>query len=266
MTIRLKKTADLIKKESNMVEVLQTTDYEIFKKHGQNRQIHQGNLCALMSSVLADNMLELRPILVDKDMRILDGQHRLEAAKRLRVPVWYQVKQESSSEDIVLLNKNQKRWTLEDYFNYFCESGNAAYLDLRDFLEKTGIPFKFLTYLIPTGGRFSNSVKSGTKEVLSEKVKATAVFRWRLVCEIKEFISSVCIQKDSVINGVAFVRAIIMLSSKDNFREEKLKKGILAKPEVLRVCGSYFGYYSILRELHNYRNQEPISTEAPEGD
>ena len=97
---------------------IETSDYSIFKKHESNRVINELALRKLINSIKSKNMLELRPILVDSQMRVIDGQHRLEAAKALRVPIFYLMKKESESLDIILLN-TQKRWSIEDYLNFF---------------------------------------------------------------------------------------------------------------------------------------------------
>ncbi len=119
-----------------MAKIQSTKDYDMFKKHENNRDIDSGNLRRIMASIQTQNMLEFRPILVDSKMRIIDGQHRLEAAKKLDVEVFYQINEESSHEDIALLNSAQKRWYTQDYMNYYASLGKSAYAKLLDYSKK----------------------------------------------------------------------------------------------------------------------------------
>lgn len=69
----------------------ETKDYNIFKKHPNNREIFHANLEKIKRSIQIKNLLEYRPIIVDKKMQVIDGQHRLEAARQLGVPIYYQM-------------------------------------------------------------------------------------------------------------------------------------------------------------------------------
>lgn len=89
--------------------VQSTNDYTMFQKCKSNRELDPGNIKRIKSSILAKNLLHLRPILVSKNFEIIDGQHRLEAARLLKVPIFYQIHEESDFEDVILLNANQKR-------------------------------------------------------------------------------------------------------------------------------------------------------------
>src|SRR5580693_9488423 len=105
-----------------------TKNYELFLKHDSNRELVENNVTKIMKSIETRNLLEFRPILVNEKMQIIDGQHRLEAAKRLGIEVYYQIMKKPPAETMLLLNTNQKRWTTNDYLNYFCEEWNGQYM------------------------------------------------------------------------------------------------------------------------------------------
>ena len=88
--------------------IKETSDYDIFKKHVHNRPLVEGNILKILKSIQFKNLLKYRPILIDKDYRVIDGQHRLEAAKRLCISVFYEMKTDVEHVDIKLLNDNQK--------------------------------------------------------------------------------------------------------------------------------------------------------------
>ena len=69
-------------------------------------------------------------------MHIIDGQHRLEAAKKLGFPIFYEVQQDLKHEDMFILNKNQKNWGAKDYINYYCEQNYPEYVKLASFARE----------------------------------------------------------------------------------------------------------------------------------
>lgn len=122
--------------------ILKTTDYQIFKKHDANRDIDHLNLKRLVDSIMTCNMLELRPMIVDTDMKVIDGQHRLEAAKKLGLTIYYQIKQDSEPREMYLLNDNQKHWGLEDYLNYHVNCNVKNYLNLKKYMNDNKLPLR----------------------------------------------------------------------------------------------------------------------------
>lgn len=68
---------------------METRDYSIFKKLPGNREVSIES--GLIDSMQSNGYLKQYPILVDSEMRIIDGQHRLIAAKELNLPVSYEL-------------------------------------------------------------------------------------------------------------------------------------------------------------------------------
>src|SRR5215469_9874714 len=112
-----------------------TTDYEIFKKHPANRALNEKNLVEIMESLKKKNLLKFKPIIVDSNMYVLEGQHRLEAAKRLNLEVYYVQCNDTDPNDVVLFNC-MKKWETTDYLNYYASTGNENYIKLQDLLDK----------------------------------------------------------------------------------------------------------------------------------
>ena len=66
---------------SNLKNVYKTTDYGQFKNIEGNRGINLKHVNTLVTSI-TEKDLQI-PIIVDQNMRVVDGQHRLEAYKKL---------------------------------------------------------------------------------------------------------------------------------------------------------------------------------------
>lgn len=122
--------------------IYETKEYDQFRKMDANRQVRERHVKALMQSIKSyGNLLDLYPIVViqkNGHLEIHDGQHRLEACRRLGEPVFYIVDKENrlSIQTVRATNARQEKWSSGDYLDSFCEQGLQPYLELRAFLKK----------------------------------------------------------------------------------------------------------------------------------
>ena len=115
-----------------------------------------------MFSIKTQNMLEFRPLLCDSKMYVLDGQHRLEAAKQLGLEVFYQINDEGTHEDIVLLNTAQRRWNAIDYVDYHISRGNQDLKKLKEYAENRHITVSNAISLLKGGNELlRDSIRNG---------------------------------------------------------------------------------------------------------
>lgn len=140
-----------------------TTKYNIFKFR-YNRDLDNSNLRKIKHSITLNNMLEFRPILVDSEMYVIDGQHRLEAAKQLNIPIFYEINCDATDMDILLLNENQKKWGYIDYVKYYMEHGNPHYIRLMECIKNCNmsVPRAIAILGFSRGGAMEKKIKSGT--------------------------------------------------------------------------------------------------------
>lgn len=111
-------------------------DLSKFKISEFNRDLSEHHLRRLKASIQEKNLLIDHPILVTPDMVVIDGQHRLEVAKELGLPVWYKVAELTEWGDLANVNANTKNWTISDHLEYWCRQGKPHYLRLREFLRR----------------------------------------------------------------------------------------------------------------------------------
>jgi hypothetical protein len=120
-----------------------TTDYTIFKRTA-NRKIYQSHVEKLMSSYKDDSLsMRSSPIVVSRGHHVIDGQHRLQAAKNLKMPVYYIIDDTITTMDqvlqqIVLRNVQQKKWAIIDYVQFYAAQGMEEYIFLDDIIETYG--------------------------------------------------------------------------------------------------------------------------------
>lgn len=108
--------------------VLQSKNYSQFNLNQLNRNIDESHVLRLQKALRKDPSLTFEPILVDKNMNIVDGQHRFLALSALNKPITYMIDNNISINDASELNSNQKNWSLFDYVQFFVNKGNQNYL------------------------------------------------------------------------------------------------------------------------------------------
>ncbi len=122
--------------------IKKTKDYDLFRFREDNREaINQAHVKRLAESIKARNLLDLRPISVNSEYEVIDGQHRLLAAKSLGVEIYYQMQEGLKAEDIIIMNVS-KSWAQADYLNYYCKNGYQEYIKLKDFTKHHNISLK----------------------------------------------------------------------------------------------------------------------------
>jgi hypothetical protein len=121
---------------------METKNYSIFKYFTDNRgncgkALDNGLVIRLMHSIQKVGYIKSRPILVDQNNFIIDGQHRLEACKRLGISAIYEEQTTEDHKSIMLaLNRTQLIWRLEDFINSFANQGMSEYIYLRNIEDK----------------------------------------------------------------------------------------------------------------------------------
>lgn len=116
-------------------EVFSTTNYDMFKGVVGNRPIYQPHVDRVRRSVLKKNMLARNPIKVNEDFQIIDGQHRLEVAKQLQIPIYYMIEPDGGLAEIQLL-QTTRTWLTVDYLESFIAMKKTDYIKLKDFANE----------------------------------------------------------------------------------------------------------------------------------
>jgi hypothetical protein len=241
------------------MQVKKTSDYTIFKKLPGNREIEPGNLKKITASLKMNNMLELNPILVDSEMRVMNGQHRLEAAKNLGIEVYYKVDENIKSSDLLLL-QTQKSWTLEDFVRYHAAQGINAYVDIVKLSEKYSISItEAIQYLgIGRGGKGYIALKEGkTTENIKEKENdlKDKIFK---IEQIRRLIEEKTIGEKKYLISRYFTRSLLALIDNSSFDFDVFIQKLNLGLGKVHHCTTVDQYYDMFKAIYNVRNQDPI--------
>lgn len=119
----------------NQYIVQKTRDYSKFRTLEGNRDVGENRVRKIIASIKAVGYV-VNPIIVNEKMEIIDGQGRLEALTRLRLPVYYLVVNGVGIKECISMNINQDRWHKIDYIKSYAKRGYPHYQVLLGAIEE----------------------------------------------------------------------------------------------------------------------------------
>lgn len=134
------------------VKIFKTEDTSIFRSITGNRKLNKNHVQRLIAAIGKDTKcVRYNPILVNEKMEVIDGQHRLEAIKRLNLPVYFIREMGLTLPNVQDLNSMTKPWSPLDYAYSFIERGNDNYQHYVDFKESYGLNHDVLVRFLTLG-------------------------------------------------------------------------------------------------------------------
>ena len=121
--------------ESYAYAVYSTRDYSKFKRLIGNRDIPEHRISKIIDSIQKIGWVH-NPIVVNEKMEVVDGQGRLTALQRLKMPVEYIIAPGASTKECVYMNMNMVNWKLPDFIKSYAEQGDENYQRLLTLMEK----------------------------------------------------------------------------------------------------------------------------------
>lgn len=115
-------------------KIYETTRYDIFSFIGGNRDLNENKVSKLAGEIKTNGLL--MPIMVNGKYEVIDGQHRLMACKKIRVPVQYFIRVNATVETAANVNMAGSNWNNEDWINKYAEQGLPDYVVLRDWVKQ----------------------------------------------------------------------------------------------------------------------------------
>jgi hypothetical protein len=240
--------------------IYSTTNYNKFKKLSGNRPLLEGHINTLAKALEEENFLERDYIRVNEDYQIIDGQHRIEAAKKARVPVYFIVQKGATLHDAINDNKGRRNWAIIDYINSYAELGNKDYIKLRDFCFNMkslyGIQYFVSIELASNadsgGGKKMKSLKDGTLTVSTKRIKDSE----KIILDLMQIRDEYSIE-----NALHkyFARGFETVCSAEGFKSSVLFKKLGRQRKKLEGCASTAQVVEALLEIYNNRNSKPLN-------
>ena len=235
--------------------IKKTKEYDIFKFRQDNRaEINQSHVKRLIESIKSRNLLELRPISVNKKMEVIDGQHRLLAAKALKVDIYYEMNETLKAEDIIIMNISRP-WGIADYLNYYCKNGVEEYLKLSEFMKKNNIKLKVALGITMGLARSGYADYKAGKYKFSEDELGDAVdICWDTIGYIKKMNGY-----SQYTNSTRFWQALLKLVRHHEFNEEKWRSNLEKMIERFNVKATTDDYLRMFMDVYNWKNPNRLN-------
>ncbi len=236
------------------MEVKSTKDYDSFKFLGQNRDLSArkniNHIKDLAQSIKENGFI--KPILVNEKMEIIDGQHRIEAARLVGSEVLY-LKGENISDNIISqLNTHQLNWGIKDFMHYYIEKGNENYARAEEFVKQYEFPIAESVGLLKgtrggSSGKRNKEFKDGSFTV-NEKAVDWAYNVAGEVQDIRDFDDSY----KAFRNSTRFVSALISFVSFPDYKHKIMMDRLSKMRTRLVQCASKSEYIDVFESIYNF--------------
>ena len=225
-----------------------TTDYGLFKSIEGNRNLNLQHLNRLRNSMQERPLFTI--ITVNEKHEIIDGQHRFEASKELRLPINYVICPGYGLNDVHILNAASNTWYSDDYLEGYCRLQNPHYLQYRQFREQYGFPHE--ACMIILGNGLSHDY---IKDFYNGKFKVNSI---KTAIEFAEKMELIGNYYDGY-KRKSFIFAMYGLMKKDQFEFMEFMNKLRLCPSMLTDCTNVSQYITLIEEIYNYRRREKVN-------
>ena len=241
-------------------KVSHTTNLGMFKFHEVNRDFNKpmsrNRIKRIADSMKKDGLL-VHPVIVTSKFIVVDGQHRIEAARIAGKGVYYIVDTTIPNTPMGIFNaakghnKNAKEWGKKDYIHGYAAQGNESYKILEEFGEK--FPMFTLTerimFLSNSGTKHPDKVDFADGRFDVKNLKTAE--KWASqVLELKPYF-------EKGYNKSVFVRTLLtIMEKKKAFKFEEFLHKVKLRPTSIVLCGDKKSYSEMIESIYNYRRRD----------
>ena len=264
-TVPMTNKSSQVQKGQKVNNVYKAYDLSIFTQIDGNRIPNLGHIKRLSDSIRVYGM-KCNPILVNEKMQVIDGQHRLMAAKEAGSFVYYIIVDGYSLNEVHTLNLNQKNWTKRDYMEGYSDMGVKSYMTLKLFSEKNDdFTFTDCIALCQTMGSGSSRVLSG--QVNGNKLDGNAqIFEkgtWKTgdMDLAQDMANKIRMIKTyySGYNRTSFVVTMIQMLNNEKFDFNEFMHKLRLQPTAMVDCANREQYKTLIEDIYNYKSRNKIS-------
>lgn len=114
---------------------MKTKNYELFTNVKTNRKL--STVSKLKKSMQQFGFFNSKPITVNSKFQVIDGQHRLQAAKELGIEVVYEIDNVDIDTAMVTINTTSNVWRLNEFITHYSAKGFNDFVELNNFINST---------------------------------------------------------------------------------------------------------------------------------
>lgn len=232
-----------MKDVSHVSKMHETNDYKKFKFIKGNRTIDERHVRLLVRRFSENgNFTQIIPVLVNENMEVFDGQHRIKALQRLGWPVFYVIQTGLTIASVIALNTGHKNWTWRDYASSYADQGKRAYRTFLNLCDEYNLRFSSVLYMTAgsTDGRVNTSFRDGELEI-EDSTKVS-----KLVAQLADVVVETQLENRSLC--IAF-RNIATIPGYDHV---KMLNQVATHKHLLMNCYSTHDYEEVMHEIYKY--------------
>lgn len=168
-----------------------TKDFNKFVLMRGNRKVVEQHVLNLMKRMQEQGNLTTHfPIIVNERMEVIDGQHRLEALKRLSSmnlknpegeTIWtpfYRVETGLTLQAVRDINNGHRNWLWQDYMTSYVNEGKEQYERFQNLIRHFGLSFSTtLRFCVLGEKRMSRAFREG-ELIIVDHQKAFQLLKW----------------------------------------------------------------------------------------
>lgn len=241
-----------------MEQVEKTKDYDKFKLLTGNRPVDRYHLKKLKISIEKNNHLNLHPIIVNNNFEVIDGQHRLQAAKDLQVDIFYIKSEDIQDDHLIDCNVNQKSFDVENYIDFFAvKEKKPEYITLKRMLKDSTLKPKALLTLIlgVVSTNILEFLKTGKFKFPQNQDPEIMLFFYY---EFKQYANDKRLRPLSMFTNHNFTRALRWLFLTEGFKSEIFLKKLDLRWFDLKPQRTSEDWYKLLIDIYNFKNHNRI--------
>jgi len=182
--------------------VKSTINFDDFSLIKANRPVDWGKIAVLRKEIKRKNLTREYPVNVNSKsaskkrygldgtkIGVVDGQHRYISCKLESIPMYYQVVDTLTLDDIPRAAAVQSSWKMKDFIHHHAVEGKQQYMLFRSYMERNNFaPSSTLTILCGDRSKHTvNRLKNGELNITRHWAEANAFAE--AIGELGEFIS-----------------------------------------------------------------------------
>lgn len=234
--------------------VLWTTELNSFILMEGNRKVNPKHVERIELSINKHGVL-MNPIIVNSKFEVIDGQHRLEAARNSSTGVYYIVAPDYKLSEVHTLNLNQKNWGTKDYLDGYVNLGIKQYISLNNFMFQNpefsiaiAISICSESIALRSGRNLSTDFSSGNWVAIDFKEAQGIADKLKLI--------------GAIYDGYTrrnFVKTMLELFENDKFDFNEFTHKLRLQPTALVDCVNVMQYKTLIEDIYNWRNRNKVS-------
>lgn len=251
---------EIVIKPDDVIRIMYPDQFDQVERIRGNRPINKYHVDNLEEAIKEKakrrrrgfSMFLIDPIKINTAGKLIDGQHRLALAERLRMPIKYIV-ENATLEDVIAENTGRRNWTLTNYLDAYIERGNKSYIIIKDFCTKYNLPLNAALKLLGKKNihirLYNDTFKSGTFE-LGDILVANRIGRY--IQDYRIFLDENIIRSSPFCQSVRYIYEVLDID------HSRIVKHLQSMNVNYIASTSIAGHLLQLERIYNYHKSRDI--------